>query len=478
MGLISSGAPFKEELAKALRNASSPSIPENVTVDFTYPSPLPTWSTRPAEPVTASKLVENLALVAIDVLFFICFILSSILFLRVFSLFSTFSSIIFSVKNTARDLFCVALIMAALWITYAASQYILMGDEPDSWPFQFFRNGAWETFGELEDTHKHGNHCVVPNSIWDYKYKDWQCASQGWLLPVIMFVYTLTASVVLINILTAVLSNEFEEVIKTEHWRCVWYKKMVEYEYKPVFPPPFTFLLIIGYIPMAVMLLCPSVGCVEAWDGFKRWMALCCVSPSTKSDDPSNPSKERAIKTRAYFCIEPEEEIPLTPVNNDAPAPPSLAKTKSQILREFEMLAWKEVKGRITATSLLIGRDSDRDLTLAYVKRSQEMRHCFLFLNKIAANYDEEFRSNAKDIPEGQEYHAWVISPQKIAGHWENDPDGQEVQEFEKADINERDGFWQLPYKKIRFRRAQPPAEHKITNVGEHKTKSSPPQGL
>ncbi|CAJ0570949.1 unnamed protein product, partial [Mesorhabditis spiculigera] len=326
-------------------------------------------------------------------------------------LFSTFSSIIFSVKNTARDLFCVALIMAALWITYAASQYILMGDEPDSWPFQFF-------------------------------------------------------------------SNEFEEVIKTEHWRCVWYKKMVEYEYKPVFPPPFTFLLIIGYIPMAVMLLCPSVGCVEAWDGFKRWMALCCVSPSTKSEDPSNPSKERGIKTRAYFCIEPEEEIPLTPVNNDAPAPPSLAKTKSQILREFEMFAWKEVKGRITATSLLIGRDSDRDLTLAYVKRSQEMRHCFLFLNKIAANYDEEFRSNAKDIPEGQEYHAWVISPQKIDGHWENDPDGQEVQEFEKADINERDGFWQLPYKKIRFRRAQPPAEHKITNVGEHKTKSSPPQGL
>ncbi|ERL88775.1 hypothetical protein D910_06157, partial [Dendroctonus ponderosae] len=70
---------------------------------------------------------------------------------------------------------------------------------------------------------------------------DESCPSGKWISPVIMSVYLLVANILLINLLIAVFNNIFNEVNSIAHqvWMFQRFTVVMEYEQKPLLPPPF-----------------------------------------------------------------------------------------------------------------------------------------------------------------------------------------------------------------------------------------------
>lgn len=67
------------------------------------------------------------------------------------------------------------------------------------------------------------------------------CVPGRWITPLAMAVYLLVANILLINLLIAVFNNIFIEVNAIAHqvWMFQRFTVVMEYEQKPVLPPPF-----------------------------------------------------------------------------------------------------------------------------------------------------------------------------------------------------------------------------------------------
>ncbi|XP_076268057.1 transient receptor potential cation channel, subfamily M isoform X2 [Rhynchophorus ferrugineus] len=85
------------------------------------------------------------------------------------------------------------------------------------------------------------------------QYED-QCVTGRWISPTIMSIYLLVANILLINLLIAVFNNIFNEVNAIAHqvWMFQRFTVVMEYEQKPILPPPFILFshifLLIKYI--------------------------------------------------------------------------------------------------------------------------------------------------------------------------------------------------------------------------------------
>ncbi|CAG9564213.1 unnamed protein product [Danaus chrysippus] len=69
---------------------------------------------------------------------------------------------------------------------------------------------------------------------------DKKCVTGRWITPIAMTVYLLVANILLINLLIAVFNNIFNEVNEVSHqvWMFQRFTVVMEYEQKPVLPPP------------------------------------------------------------------------------------------------------------------------------------------------------------------------------------------------------------------------------------------------
>lgn len=70
------------------------------------------------------------------------------------------------------------------------------------------------------------------------------CVTGRWITPVVMSMYLLVANILLINLLIAVFNNIFMEVNAISHqvWMFQRFTVVMEYEQKPILPPPFIFI--------------------------------------------------------------------------------------------------------------------------------------------------------------------------------------------------------------------------------------------
>ncbi|CAK1584263.1 unnamed protein product [Parnassius mnemosyne] len=69
---------------------------------------------------------------------------------------------------------------------------------------------------------------------------DRKCVTGRWITPIAMTIYLLVANILLINLLIAVFNNIFNEVNEVSHqvWMFQRFTVVMEYEQKPVLPPP------------------------------------------------------------------------------------------------------------------------------------------------------------------------------------------------------------------------------------------------
>ena len=80
------------------------------------------------------------------------------------------------------------------------------------------------------------------------------CLPGRWITPAAMAIYLLVANILLINLLIAVFNNIFIEVNAIAHqvWMFQRFTVVMEYEQKPVLPPP---LIVVSHLYLLVRII-------------------------------------------------------------------------------------------------------------------------------------------------------------------------------------------------------------------------------
>ncbi|EPB80757.1 hypothetical protein ANCCEY_00163 [Ancylostoma ceylanicum] len=115
-------------------------------------------------------------------------------------------------------------VFLVFWFTYAVCHISLAGHYKETpnitditLPWLLFSNGAFEIFGEADDEDKTGDD-IMPN------------ASYTTMVPIVLFTYMLVSSIMLVNLVTALLTKKYEDVSRYSHiyWKYKLYDRLVE----------------------------------------------------------------------------------------------------------------------------------------------------------------------------------------------------------------------------------------------------------
>ncbi|XP_050551119.1 transient receptor potential cation channel trpm isoform X12 [Spodoptera frugiperda] len=137
-------------------------------------------------------------------------------------------------KMVKNMIYFVVLLLVVLMSFGVARQAILYPDEEASWHLirEIFFQPYFMLYGEVfapDIDPKCGKNPGEP-----------KCVTGRWISPVVMTMYLLVANILLINLLIAVFNNIFNEVNEVSHqvWMFQRFTVVMEYEQKPVLPPP------------------------------------------------------------------------------------------------------------------------------------------------------------------------------------------------------------------------------------------------
>ncbi|XP_044264346.1 transient receptor potential cation channel trpm isoform X10 [Tribolium madens] len=137
-------------------------------------------------------------------------------------------------KMVKNMIYFVVLLLIVLMSFGVSRQAILFPDSPPSWGIarDVFLEPYFMLYGEV-----YADKIDPPCGEDEEK----PCQTGRWVSPVIMSVYLLVANILLINLLIAVFNNIFNEVNSVAHqvWMFQRFTVVMEYEQKPILPPPF-----------------------------------------------------------------------------------------------------------------------------------------------------------------------------------------------------------------------------------------------
>ncbi|XP_073954021.1 transient receptor potential cation channel, subfamily M isoform X7 [Choristoneura fumiferana] len=137
-------------------------------------------------------------------------------------------------KMVKNMIYFVVLLLVVLMSFGVARQAILYPDKEASWYLirEIFFQPYFMLYGEVFAPE------IDPECGLDIK--DHKCVTGRWITPIVMTIYLLVANILLINLLIAVFNNIFNEVNEVSHqvWMFQRFTVVMEYERKPVLPPP------------------------------------------------------------------------------------------------------------------------------------------------------------------------------------------------------------------------------------------------
>ncbi|ELT97529.1 hypothetical protein CAPTEDRAFT_120255, partial [Capitella teleta] len=84
---------------------------------------------------------------------------------------------------------------------------------------------------------------------------EFKCVTGHWVVPAVMAIYLIVCNILLINLLIAVFNNTFLHVnsMSTQVWKFQRYSLVIEYELRPILPPP---LILLCHIYLLIKYIC------------------------------------------------------------------------------------------------------------------------------------------------------------------------------------------------------------------------------
>ncbi|VDL86018.1 unnamed protein product [Nippostrongylus brasiliensis] len=155
-----------------------------------------------------------------DLLFHVSFLFATVSMIRYLSVFYFFSVLTFLLRRMVRTLGKFLLIFVIFWVIFAVCHISIAG-----------------TVTGCEDT--------TWQSVWTANATEMRCLLRSSLIPITVFTYMLVASIMLVNLLTALLSKEYDDASggrSDVYWRYENYFLLTTYESKLWLPPPLSLL--------------------------------------------------------------------------------------------------------------------------------------------------------------------------------------------------------------------------------------------
>ncbi|PIC35300.1 hypothetical protein B9Z55_014698 [Caenorhabditis nigoni] len=179
--------------------------------------------------------------------------ISSIRYLYSFQLVGFFAHII---KKMGKTVVMFTLIFCVFWFVLAVIHVSISRSfvvSNDNFLHKVSSVGKFEIFGEVQDEDRIGiiTNCSQFNRsishIFDMEYVEASCLFRSSLLPFLVFAYIFITSVLLVNLLTAQLTKEYENESENSRYYYGWlrYGQLAKIESKIYLPPPFSIIYLL-----------------------------------------------------------------------------------------------------------------------------------------------------------------------------------------------------------------------------------------
>ncbi|CAI5448833.1 unnamed protein product [Caenorhabditis angaria] len=210
------------------------------------------WSVAVISP--PSWPIRAFAIIAADLFFYFSFVFATLRLMKIANVDAFFGSIVLMIKKMIPIMVKFMFVFMVFWFTYAVCHISLAGHLKSTpnitdvvWPWLIFSSGAFEIFGEADDEDKLGQvqKCTNAPLNWDVLTdSSVQCWFKTSMIPIFLFCYMLISSVLLVNLVTALLSKKYDDIDKVSHiyWKYKLYSRLIEYEEKLWIPAPLSLI--------------------------------------------------------------------------------------------------------------------------------------------------------------------------------------------------------------------------------------------
>ncbi|PIC11320.1 hypothetical protein B9Z55_029158 [Caenorhabditis nigoni] len=213
--------------------------------------------------------------------------ISSIRYLYSVQLVGFFAHIIWKMGKTVvmfTSIFCVFWFVLAVIHVSISRSFIASGD---TLVHKVSSVGKFEIFGEVQEEDRVGiliNCSQFNRSIYhlfDMEYVEASCLFRSSLLPFLVFAYIFITSILLVNLLTAQLTKEYEKESENSKYYYGWlrYGQLAKIESKIWLPPPFSLL----YLSCRLIVWLFTVPCVSRTTDYDLTHFWCRMEKSIRS---------------------------------------------------------------------------------------------------------------------------------------------------------------------------------------------------
>ncbi|EGT54765.1 hypothetical protein CAEBREN_31344 [Caenorhabditis brenneri] len=204
----------------------------------------------------------------VELMYCLLFIISDIATLRFFYSFKSPGFLTHVIKKMLNTVSMFILIFCAFWFVLAVTHVSIsrtFSSEDSSTNNTFIHTivskGKFEIFGEVQDGDITGNLKNCSNydrtiyDIFSMDYHEASCLFRSSILPFLVFIYIFMAGILLVNLLTAQLTKEYEKESENSRYYngYLQYEQLCKIESKIYLPPP----LSIVYVFVSVLLRSP-----------------------------------------------------------------------------------------------------------------------------------------------------------------------------------------------------------------------------
>lgn len=167
------------------------------------------------------------------------------------------------------ELLYFALLCVVFMFAYGvAAQSLLYPQSEDNWwdiLYRIFYHpylSMFQEFPALDELQGNVEDCNDTSSVYMNNRDIPRCPKSSWLVMTLFFIYILIASVMLVNLLIAIFSNEYNSVEQQgfKTWSFFRYSLTVEYQEKPLLAPP---LILINLLWLCVKYFSKCKKCTE-----------------------------------------------------------------------------------------------------------------------------------------------------------------------------------------------------------------------
>ncbi|EGT46930.1 hypothetical protein CAEBREN_15848 [Caenorhabditis brenneri] len=207
--------------------------------------------------------------ICMEILYCLLFAISAISSLRFLYIWKDIGFFVHLITKMGKTVLMFIFVFFVFWMVLAVMHVRAYDPKNATLLHTIVSQGKFEIFGEVQDNDRHGtlDACSNFTSFWNVlnmKYEEASCLYRTTIIPFLVFFYIFGTGILLVNLLTAQLTKEYEEEYeKSGHYGgYLKYEQLAKIKSKLLLPPPFSFFYaLLRFILALISLISQFCSC-------------------------------------------------------------------------------------------------------------------------------------------------------------------------------------------------------------------------